>query len=459
MDSLAILNHALYKGALFLVAGIVEHHAHTRSLDRLGGLRHALPLAFVACALAALSMAGLPPVLGFVAKDAFFASLLDNAYLVQRPLLRGVVLTASLASGTLLVAVAGRLMLGVFFGPERPRPLHPHPTKGLPLWPGPLLLAACALGLGLASLTHFTGALVVATASDYAGGVHVTLIPPPGTALYLSLLALGLGAALYVQRDRAIALQGRLAILPSAAGVWDGLMAAIVRLAESYSRRWQNGSLRRYLAVTALALPALCIPALQMGGLSWRTVGTSLTDLPWYGLCLCVLLAITTVAAVRARTRLAAAIAMTTIGFLVAMLFVVYRSPDIMLTQILIETVSTIFVLLVLAFLPPFQKRDLPPASQLVHAGVSAAFGLTITLLLLLAMTPGFREPDNIAVRPGGLLALALAEGGGQNAVNVIIVDIRAMDTTGEITVLVGVGLCIYGLLRTRRKLRLREPA
>jgi multisubunit Na+/H+ antiporter MnhB subunit len=133
------------------------------------------------------------------------------------------------------------------------------------------------------------------------------------------------------------------------------------------------------------------------------------------------------------------------------MLFVVYRSPDILLTQILIETVSTIFIVLVLAFLPPFRPRDLARTARTVNLAVAGAFGLAIMVLVLLAMTPGLRELDNVATRPGGLLSLSLAEGGGANAVNVIIVDIRAMDTTGEITVLVVVGLCIYGLLRTRR--------
>jgi multisubunit Na+/H+ antiporter MnhB subunit len=164
-----------------------------------------------------------------------------------------------------------------------------------------------------------------------------------------------------------------------------------------------------------------------------------------------MLLVAATLTAVTARTRLGAAIATTTIGFLVSMLFVVYRSPDILLTQLLIETVSTIFVLLVLVFLPPFRPRDLTAPARFLHVAVAALFGITITLLLLMAMTPGLREPDNIATRPGGLLSLALAEGGGQNAVNVIIVDIRALDTTGEITVLVVVCLCVYGLLRTRR--------
>jgi multisubunit Na+/H+ antiporter MnhB subunit len=416
-------------------------------------------MAFVASVLASLSMAGIPPLLGFVAKEVLFATLSHNVFFDGRPVLQGVVLLATFAAAALTVAVAVKLTVGVFLGPERPQHGPVHPTRTLPLWPSPLLLSLAALALGLASLGPFTHALVVATASAYTGPAHVSLVPTAGPALAASLVALGLGAAIYAGRERVTAWQRRLAVLPAAGGVWDALMASIARFAEAYSTRWQNGSLRWYLAVIALTLPAFCLPALHAGGLSWQDVGTSLTDLPWYGLLLCILLAITTVTAVRSRTRLGAAIAMTTIGFFVSMLFVVYRSPDILLTQLLIETVSTIFILLVLAFLPAFRRSDLSVFTRLVHLGISAAFGLTITLLLLLAMTPGLREVDKIAVRPGGLLSLALAQGGGQNAVNVIIVDIRAMDTTGEVTVLVGVGLCIYGLLRTRRKVRDRKAA
>jgi NADH:ubiquinone oxidoreductase subunit 5 (subunit L)/multisubunit Na+/H+ antiporter MnhA subunit/multisubunit Na+/H+ antiporter MnhB subunit len=456
-DSLALLNHALYKGALFLVAGIVEHHAHTRRLDQLGGLGRALPIAFVTCAVASLSMAGFPPLLGFVAKDAFYAELLEAPFLVERPLLHAAVVAASLATSALLVAVAAKLTLGVFLGRRPPHGPAKRHAGGVPLWPSPALLAAGALGLGLASLGHFTSDLVAATASGRGDAVHVSLVPPLGIAFYTSLLALGLGGVVYAMRDPLAALQTRLARLPAASDVWDTLIGAVVRLAEVYSARWQNGSLRWYLAVTVLALPALAGWALAHGDLSWRHVGTHLAEMPWYGFLFCVLLAVATMIAVRARTRLTAAIATTTIGFLVAMLFVVYRSPDILLTQILIETVSTIFVLLVLVFLPAFRKEDLPAGSRLVNLGIAAAFGLTMTLLILLAMTPGLREPDNISVRPGGLLSLALAEGGGQNAVNVIIVDIRAMDTTGEIAVLVVVGLCVYGLLRSRRRATARR--
>lgn len=451
-DSLAILNHALYKGALFLVAGIVEHHAHTRRLDELGGLRRALPLAFIACALGSLSMAGLPPLLGFAAKDSFYAALLTNSFVNDRPVVNAVVLLASLVSSVLLIAVAGKLTIGVFLGPERGPTGHSHPARGLPLWLSPLLLAGLALVLGFASLGHFTGDLVAATASGHGEKVHVYLVPPLGAPLYSSLLAVVLGVLVYLKRDTVGAFQQSLAVFPSAADVWTRTIASTARIGELFSARWQNGSLRWYLSATVLALPALCAYALRASGLSWRNITTDFVEVPWYGFLFCVLLAIATVTAVRAQTRLAAAIATTTIGFLVSMLFVVYRSPDILLTQILIETVSTIFVLLVLVFLPPFRRIDMPPISRLVNLGVATAFGGMITLLLLLSTTPGFREVDNISVRAGGLLSLALAQGGGQNAVNVIIVDIRAMDTNGEITVLVVVGLCIFGLLRSRRK-------
>ncbi|HWP66956.1 MAG TPA: hydrogen gas-evolving membrane-bound hydrogenase subunit E [Candidatus Limnocylindria bacterium] len=458
-DSLALLSHALYKGALFLVVGIVDHHAHTRSLDALGGLRRALPVTFVACAIASLSMAGVPPLLGFVAKEELLGTLLHDDVLHGRPLFQGLLVLAVVLTSACTVLVAGKLTLGVFLGPERPSRSAGRHGGERALWPAPLLLALGTLALGLASATPFTRAVVVGTASHYTGPVHVALVPEVGPAFAVSLVSLLLGAALYAGRERLRALQDRLARLPPASVTWDALMAGIVRLAEAYSRRWQNGSLRWYLAATALTLPALCLPALRVGGLSWANVVASGSDLPWYGLLLCVLLAVATLAAVRAETRLAATIAMTAIGFLVSMLFMVYRSPDILLTQILIETVATIFVLLVLAFLPRFKKQDLAPLARFVHVGVSAAFGLTITLLLLLAMTPGLRQPHNIATEPGGLLSLALAEGGGQNAVNVIIVDIRATDTTGEITVLVVVGLCIYGLLRSRRRATRGEPA
>lgn len=456
-DALQMLNHALYKGALFLVAGIVEHRVHTRDLRQLGGLRHALPAACVVCVLAALSMAGVTPLLGFAAKESFYAGLLHAPWLTEHPTVRVLVLVVSVVSSALMTAAAARITLGVFFGATPPSLAHalehePHAARP-PLWLSPAVLAGTSLTLGLLGAWPPIADAIAAASSTWVWAEHRHLSPIPELQRPLLASALALAIAAVVYRARAVVASfGRdRSPLPAMGDAWDRLLAGVARLAETYSRWWQNGSLRRYLAVTALLLPVLVVHGLHAGGLSYHDIRTTPANLPWYGLLLCVLLAVATMAAVRAETRLAAAIATTSIGFIVSMLFVVYRSPDILLTQILIETVSTIFVLLVLIFMPPFSPRDLTPGLRVTNLGVALAFGLTLVLLLLLAMTPGFRETQNIATMPGGLLSLSLAQGGGANAVNVIIVDIRAMDTNGEITVLVAVGLCIYGLLRTKR--------
>jgi multicomponent Na+:H+ antiporter subunit A len=161
------------------------------------------------------------------------------------------------------------------------------------------------------------------------------------------------------------------------------------------------------------------------------------------------MLGITAMLVARSTTRLGAAIALTSNGFITALLFVVYRSPDILLTQILIETVSTIFLLLILYFMPTFRKDRVPAMSRFLNSAIAVAVGLSMFTFILLSTSPQFRETHNLASE---YLSRTLADAGGANAVNVIIVDFRAIDTNGEITVLVLVGLLVFGLLRARRK-------
>jgi multicomponent Na+:H+ antiporter subunit A len=455
-DALQILNHTLYKGALFLVAGIVEHRVHTRDIRQLGGLRRDLPFAFAAGGLACVSMAGAPPLFGFLAKESFYAAILHAPGFVSHPLAQAVVVLASVATSALLAAVAAKLVVGTFLGePSAVVRSHTGATsvhhESPPLWIAPMGLALAALGLGALGLTHFPEEIMATASSRPGGHLHLSLIPELGAGLYLSITAFAIAALLFFWRDRVAELQETLSRAPAADAIWQRLLDRVAAAGQAFASHWQNGSLRWYLTATIVSVPAAILVAFHILGLSYRRIEVSLLEMPWYGLLLCVLLGIATLITVQATTRLQAAIATTTVGFLVSMIFVVYRSPDILLTQILIETVSTIFVLLVLAFLPAFPKRDLTRTSQISNFVVAGVFSLTIVVLLLLAVTPGLRETAGMATRPGGLLSIALAEGGGMNAVNVIIVDIRAMDTTGEVTVLVVVGLTVYGLLRSRR--------
>lgn len=453
-DALQMLSHAMYKGALFLVVGIVEHHAHTRDLRKLGGLARELPLAFAVFSVAALSMAGLPPMSGFLAKEGFYAALLAVPATTLAPWAKALVLAASVISSAFLAAAAWRMTSGIFLGPS-PQSHHDdhseHRAESL-LVVSPLVLASAALGLGLLGVTSWTAQFASRVSSVAGADLHVSTIPHLGGPLYASIVAMALAVALYAARRHLASVADRFGEKPNADAVWDRGISFLMSAGDAFSSRWENGSLRWYLGATIATLPLLCLYTMNAVGLSFRDIHVSLEEMSWYGLTTCVMLAVATIAAVRARTRLGAAITVTMVGFVVAMLFVVYRSPDILLTQVLIETVSTIFLLLVLVHLPPFHLPDLTATARLVNGALSAAVGICVAGLLLLVMTPGMRETDNISTRPGGLLSQSLSEGGGANAVNVIIVDIRAVDTTGEITVLVVVGLCIFGLLRSRRR-------
>jgi multisubunit Na+/H+ antiporter MnhB subunit len=225
-------------------------------------------------------------------------------------------------------------------------------------------------------------------------------------------------------------------------------METVTAVAVGFSVRWQSGSLRWYLAGSLVFTVGLSGLAWQRAGISILQVPISLQEMTWYGLTLCGMLAFTGLLVARSSTRIGAAIALTSNGFLTALLFVVYRSPDILLTQILIETVSTIFLLLILYYMPPFRPEGMPPMRRLINTAVSVAVGFSMFAFIMLSTSPQFREVKNLAA---DYLTRSMAEAGGANAVNVIIVDFRAMDTNGEITVLVLVGLLVYGLLRARR--------
>ncbi len=440
--------HAAYKGALFLVAGILDHETGTRDVRRLGGLRRALPITAAAGGLAALSMAGLPPLLGFVTKElAYEAGLQDASAL---PLMAALVL-----GGVGFVFVAGIVGVAPFWSapavgrgdPEGVGPATAEHEAGAALWLGPGVLAVFGLLAGL--WVEPFGALVLAPAASAAIGETVTLklalwhgLTP---ALGLSILTLALGAGLFVIRARVrqgLAFAAR--ILGGDFG-FDRLLAGLNGLASLQTRLLQNGYLRYYLLMIVIATIALVGGTLLARGVAWPA---TVFDIEWHEAALGALILIAAFAAIRSRSRLSAVAALGAVGFGVSLIYLWYGAPDLAMTQFLIESLTVVLFVLAFYHLPHFARLSSVPARARDVVIALMTGGLMTALVLTVLAEPLFPSISDYYGR------VAAVDAHGRNVVNVILVDFRGLDTLGEITVLGIAATGVFALL----KLHPRDP-
>ncbi|CAN5595680.1 putative monovalent cation/H+ antiporter subunit A [soil metagenome] len=429
-----LLGHALYKGTLFLFAGIADHEAGATDTERLAGLWRRMPLAAGAAALAALSMAGLLPFFGFIGKELVFESLLHVGGLAGIALL-----VVAIVANALLVVVALRVGLRPLMrGPQQAR--HEAPFS---LLLGPLLLAVLGLSTGL--LPGLLAAPLVGAAVGSALGqpteTYLVLWHGLNLVLAFSLLTVGLGVGAFVLRDR---LRAALRAVDPGPRLgpetwyWRGLHL-VYGGAARLTALLQNGYLRQYVLVTlAFPIVLVALAVLRSGGLG-MSVGQ--LDLRPTEVGLGVLIMVAAVAAVRSRSRLGAVAALGVAGYGVAIVYLTFGAPDLAMTQVLIETLTVIVFVLVLYHLP--LMGDLPRGGRVRDAAVSLAFGGMMSLLVLAALTQAGRETISQF-----FLDRSLPDAHGRNVVNVILVDFRALDTLGEIAVLALAGLGVLVLLR-----------
>lgn len=428
--------HALYKGALFLAAGAVDHALGSRDIRRLRGLARALPLLALATTLAALSMAGLPPLLGFIAKEELY-----RAALLSLP-----AAAAVWTGGVLLVAVAALLVLRPFFArPAAPLALH-HPP-GVALWAPPLLLAVAGLLCGLFPGWIDGGLLAAATAALSASvpqRLELSLWHGIDLVLLLSVLTLACGLVLYGVHPRLLktldSRRGLSAFGPSR--LYELSLEALFGTARLQTRILQNGYLRLYILTIVVFAVGLVGTTLLVKELSlplWNFSGVRVFEA-----AVVVMILAAVLVAVFSPSRLSAVVAMGIIGYGVALIFVDFGAPDLAMTQFVIETMTVILFVLSIHRLPLYQPRS-AAATRLRDAVIAVAAGGLMTLLMLIVLDAG----------GGSRLAEFFAEqtwpaAHGRDIVNVILVDFRAMDTLGEIVVLTLAGVGVYALLRLR---------
>ena len=436
-----LLAHAIYKAALFMTSGTIDHETGTRDPDHLGGLRHAMPFTAVAALIGALSMAGLPFLLGFVSKEYFYKALLATAH----PLLLWEVLgvTASVS----MVALAITAGIKPFWGALKHTPKHPHEAPWT-MWLGPLLLGAAGIKTGL--FPSYAGAGLVGPAAaavlgDAAFVAELKLWHGWTVALGLSALTLLLGLVLYTFLPRIRVARGACAWLgqlgPERA--YDNLLAGLLAFARWQTGVLQNGYLRNYIITVILftvvlvgwMLPGV-VPTPDWGSMVRPNVLT---------VTVCLLIMAGAVFACVTSSRFTAILALGMVGVGIAMLYFMFSAPDLAMTQVLVETLT--LVLFVLAFyrLPVFGNYS-KKSTKVRDAVLAAVFGTVMAMVVLVEQSS--RAADNAVSRFMGETSLTLAN--GRNVVNVILVDFRALDTLGEITVLAIAALGVYAMLRLR---------
>ncbi len=439
-----LLNHAAFKAALFFVVGIIDHEAGTREIPYLHNLRRALPVTFVLALLASLSMAGIPPLGGFVSKELFYEAMLHHGWPFIAVAVAGSVLTFAYCARLLSIFFAPRVPLTEAEEELRAGAVKPHIHEAGPalyLPPGLLVGAALLFGLWPASAEWLTR---TAQESLHFGGHHAHLALWHGVtpALLLTLLTWALGAVVVWQAPAFARLQSRLKPLWKANSVYYSLTDGLVWRANRLIARTQGLALPDQLRIMLLAAGAMSGLALLKAPQVFHAIGA----LPLSILPIAVLLVAGAVGVLLSRNRLTAVIVTGLTGFGSAAAFLALRAPDLALTQLLVEAVTVILFLLAFRYLPGI--RDLPRTrGRLFLDGfIAVAAGVGATLLTLSSLR--FLAPP---ISPWYLVN-SYEGGGGKNVVNVLLVDFRGFDTLGEGLVVGMVALAVVSLVRLGRQ-------
>jgi len=443
-----VLGHALFKATLFLVVGIIDRSTGTRDIRRLSGLGRRMPWVAAAAALAAASMAGLPPLLGYVAKESVLTALVDVAREGEGTGLDGLggwLLLAGVVLGSVLtVAYSARFLWGAFARRDVEEPLEVAAVPA-PFAAAPVLLAALTLASG--PLGGPLTELLAPQAEMLPLGAHepeLTLWHGPSLPLLLSAVTLVLGALMFRARDRVTTLQAGVAHDLSLERLYRAGMRLLDRSAIELTAVVQRGSAAAYLGIVLLVVVLLPGSTLLRGLdddlrlTAWDTPAQAIVG---------VVVVAAAVMAVRSRRRVRAVLLVGATGYGTALLFVLHGAPDLALTQLLVETLTIVVFVLALRRLPQYFTDRPLTRQRYARVGLGVAVGLVTAGFLLVAGTARTAEP--VSTR---MPQQALDYGGGKNVVNVILVDTRVWDTLGEITVLVAAATGVASLVFIRAR-------
>ena len=453
-----ILNHATFKASLFMAAGIIDHESGTRDIRKLSGLVRLIPFTATLAMVASASMAGVPLLNGFLSKEMFFA---ETVFITSTAWVEFALPLIATIAGTFSVAYALRFTVDVFFGPTATN--LPHTPHEPPRWmraPVELLVFTCLL-VGIFP-AQVVGSILAAAALPVVGGV----LPEYSLAIWhgwnapmiMSLVAMTGGVVLYLLLRKQLK-RGRFKYPPiisyfNGKRGFERSLVVMMRGVRKIEKRISTKRLQTQLFLLVLAAVIAGLIPMLHSGISWgdrpKIPGSIVFVTLWLLAIACAL-----GAAWQAKYHRLAALTMVSVcGLMTCITFVWFSAPDLALTQLVVEVVTTVLILLGLRWLPRRIEEVSPLPSSLRKARIrrlrdfllSTVVGGGMALLSYAMLTR--QTPNDIS---SFYLSRALPEGGGSNVVNVMLVDFRGFDTLGEITVLGAVALTVYALLRRFR--------
>ena len=443
-----IMNHAVFKASLFMAAGIIDHESGTRDMRKLNGLWRFMPYTATLAMVASASMAGVPLFNGFLSKEMFFA---ESLHQVSLGFLSWMIPVLATLAGIFAVAYSMRFVHDVFFnGDPIDLPKTPHEPPRYMKIPIEILVALCLL-VGI-----FPSYMIGSLLNSAALAVLMSDIPYYSLSIWhgfnlplmMSVVAIVGGLIVYNYRGQLYRFQGQFRER-DAKLVFEGCMQWIINHASRIHESISNGSLQRYVAwllvmtIVVTAVPLIDFHVAMVHEPNQAVTGVELTA----GIILC-LGAVATM--IFHRKRMIALISLSVVGLIVSVAFARFSAPDLALTQLAVEVVTVILLMLALFFLPQKTPAESSPSRVVRDIGIAAAIGGVVATINYAFIT---QPLDSISEF---FLANSKTGGGGTNAVNVILVDFRGLDTLGEILVL---GIAAFGIFKLLARVRLAMPS
>lgn len=449
-----LINHSTFKGALFMIVGIVDHELGTRDIRRLGGLAKFMPITFTIAAIGSLSMAGLPPFNGFLSKEMFFTAALNISQLdfSVQTLTMLIPIIAWIASIFTFVYCL-LFIVKTFFGKYQEEKLE-HPAHHAPFG---MLLSPAILGVLVVGIFFFPNiigdyllrpamfSVFPTIASEEELGIHITQWHGFNEELYMTLGVIVLGTLLYLSLRYWKAVYKLFPEKWSFNTLYNHLLEQTENVSKKITNFYMTGHLRDYMAYIYFFF------IIAVGGsiLFTKTFifsiegNASISNFEWI---IAIAMVIAAISILFAKSRLTAILLNTVLGYGVAIFFVQFRAPDLALTQTIIETISTVLFLAAYYFLPEWKKENSSKKTKSVNAVLSISVGVIFTVVAL-AVQNG-KLFDSISSYFENSYELA----GGKNIVNVILGDFRAFDTMLEVVVLLIAGIGVYTYIKFKAR-------